>query len=251
VTDALLLESDVRRIWAALRFVDAPSGRAVDGRLAVQVPGARLQRNVSGLWVLTTVDAPAERRAEFQAYEEAFDPVPEPAALALAGTVADPLGRYLPRAFALALPRAVLPPGLQAPRFQPQDVVLDFSPAAPLLPTWAVLRVAVRHQGRPAAQAALRLQRPGGGALLGRGCSDARGEALVVAAGVPQLSAGAGAVVVQRELDAELVLSFDPAADAALPQDPDALALRAGVVRRSLALRIASGRVQTLAVDLP
>lgn len=249
--EALLLEADVRRVWAALRFVDAASGRAVDGRLAVQVPGARLQRNGSGLWVLSTVDAPAGRRAEFQAYEDAFDPVPEPAALGLGGTVADPLGRYLPRAFTLALPRAALPEGPLAPRFQPVDVVLDYSPAAPLLPTWAVVRVAVRHQGQPAPQAALRLQRPGGGALLGRGASDARGEALLVAAGVPQLSAGDGAVVVQRELDAELTISFDPAADAALPMDPDALASRAGVVRRSLALRIASGLAQTLAVDLP
>lgn len=242
---ALVLESDVRRIWGALRFVDAAGGRAVDGALAVQLPGARLRRNASGLQVLMSLDEPAVRRDEFQAYEAAFDPVPAPAALTLAGSVSDPAGRYLPRAFDIELPRS------PATRFQPQDIVLDPSPAAALLPTWAVLRVSLRRAGQPAAGAALRLQRPGGGALLGRGQSDARGEALVVAAGVPQLSVGDGVVVVQRELDAELIASFDAAADPALPPDPDRLALRDGVSRITVALRIASGRVQALAVDLP
>jgi len=72
-----------------------------------------------------------------------------------------------------------------------------------------------------------------------------------IAAGIAQLSAGAGALVVQREIDAELVISFDPAAGSDAPLDPDALALRAGVLRLTLAHKLASGRIDTLHIDLP
>ena len=246
-----VIESDVRRVWGAVRFVDAASARTIEGPLDVRAPGARWQRNQSHLHVLTQLDAPPARRVGFAAFESAFEPVPVVAPLALSAQVSDPAGHYLPRSFQLDLPRADLPAGPQAPRFQPLNVVLDVASAAPLLPTWAVLRVSLRHNGQPAHHAALRLQRPGGGAVLGRGSSDARGEALVVAAGIPMLSAGAGALVVQREVDAELVVSFDPAADPAMPMDPDVLALRAGVVRVTIAHRLASGRTDTLHIDLP
>jgi len=246
-----VIESDVRRVWGAVRFVDAASASTIESPLDVRAPGARWRRNPSHLHVLTQLDAPPVRRAEFEARESAFEPVPPVAPLALSVQVSDPAGHYLPRAFQLDLPRADLPAGPQAPRFQALQVVLDAASAAPLLPTWAVLRISLRHNGQSAPQAALRLQRPGGGAVLGRGSSDARGEALVVAAGIPMLSAGAGALVVQREVDAELVISFDPVADPAVPIDPDALALRAGVVRLTVAHRLASGRIDTLHIDLP
>jgi hypothetical protein len=203
------------------------------------------------MFVLMSVDQPAARRDEFAAYEAAFDPVPAPAAFSVAATVRDPLQRYLPRQFALDLPRADVPPGRDAPRFVPQDVVLDPAPSAHTQPTWAVLRVSVRHAGLPAANAVLRLHGAGGGALLGRGMSDARGEALVVAAGIAQVNVGAGALVVVDELAAELIVSHDPAADVSLPIDPDQLAVRAGVLRRTLNLNLASGRTEALRIDLP
>ena len=56
---------------------------------------------------------------------------------------------------------------------------------------------------------------------------------------------------VQREVDAELVISFDPAADPAVPSDPGALALRVGVLRLTLAHRLASGRTDNLHIELP
>jgi len=243
--NALLLEGDVRRVWAALRFVDAASSQPVDGALDVHAAGARWLRNRSGLHVLMQIDEPAARRGEFAAYEESFDAVPDLAPLTLEARVADPLGRYLPRRFAIELPRT------DAPRFQPQDVRLDPAPAASLLPTWAVLRISLRHAGQPAAHVALRLQAPGGGRLFGRGASDARGEALVVAAGIAQLSVGDGAVVVQREVSAELVASFDPAAPPGRIPDPDTLALRADVLRKTVNLNLASGRTESLRIDLP
>jgi hypothetical protein len=249
--NAVLLESDVRRVWTAVRFIDAASSQPIDGALEVRAEGARWQRNRSGLHVLMQIGQPAARRSEFAAHEEAFDPVPSPAPLTLDARVADPLGRYLPRRFAIDLPRAALPDGPTAPRFQPLDVRLDPAPAAPLLPTWAVLRISLRHAGRPAANVALRLQAPGGGRAFGRGASDARGEALVVAAGIAQLSVGDGAVVVQREVSAELVASFDPAAPPGAVIDPDTLAQRADVLRKTVNLNLASGRTESLRIDLP
>ena len=245
------METDVRRIWAAVRFVDAGSAHALDVPLDVRADGARFVRNRAGMFVLMSVDQPAARRDEFAAYEAAFDPVPALAALSVSASVRDPLQRYLPRRFSLALPRADVPAGPAAPRFVPQQVVLDPAPSAGVSPTWAVLRVSVRHAGQPAANVVLRLQPAGGGALLGRGMSDARGEALVVAAGIAQVNVGAGALVVVEEIAAELVASHDPAADPALLPDPDVLALQAGVLRRTLNLNLASGRTEALRIDLP
>ena len=51
------LETDVRRAWAALRFVDAMTRRTIDTPLAVDLPGARLRRNPRGLWVVLALDA--------------------------------------------------------------------------------------------------------------------------------------------------------------------------------------------------
>lgn len=248
---AVLLESDVRRIWAAVRFVDAASSQPIDGMLDVRADGARWQRNRSGLHVLMQVDQPAVRRTELAAFEDSFDAVPAVGPLTLEARVADPLGRYLPRRFAIELPRDALPDGPAAPRFQPLEVSLDPAPAAALLPTWAVLRISVRHAGLPAPNVALRLQAPGGGRAFGRGASDARGEALVVAAGIAQLSVGDGAVVVQREVSAELVASFDPAAPPGAIADTDTLAQRADVLRKTVNLNLASGRTESLRIDLP
>jgi len=251
MTALQIIETDVRRIWGAVRFVDAPSARTIEGPLALTAPGLRWQRNRAHLHVLMQIDEPAARRDELAAFESAFDPVPALAPVIVNAQVHDPAGRYLPRAFDITLPRAALPAGPDAPRFVPQDITLDAAPAAALLPTWAVLRVSLRPGGRPAAQAAMRLQRPGGGALLGRGLSDARGEALVIAAGIAQLSAGEGEVVVQTEVPAELLISFDPAALADAPVNPDTLAVRAGVIRITVAHTLASGRTDTLNIDLP
>ncbi|WP_418320168.1 hypothetical protein [Piscinibacter sakaiensis] len=246
-----IIESDVRRIWGAVRFVDAASARTIEGPLALSAPGARWQRNHAHLHVLMQLDQPAERQTEFDAYEAAFDVLPAVGPTVVSASVSDPAGRYLPRRFEVALPRDVDPAGPTAPRFNPLDVILDAAPAAPLLPTWAVLRVSVFRNGQPAANAVLRLQPAGGGALLGRGLSDARGEALVIAAGIAQMSVGAGDIVVTREVPAELVVSFDPAAPADLPVNPDALAVRADVIRHTVALDLASGRTDTLRIALP
>lgn len=257
--ELLIMEPDVRRIWAAVRFVDAPSQRTVEAPLQVSARGVRWVRNLSGLHVLAELDetllAVADRppglARQLAAYEAAFELAPAVPVLAVSGRVSDPSGRYLPRLFTVNLPRAQLPAGRLAERFMPVEVLLDPSPAASLLGSWAALYVSVTHAGRPAAHAVLRLHRVAGGQLLGRAMSDARGQALLIAAGITQVTVGLGELVVEREVEVDLTVSFDPAADPLQPLDPDALALRAAVVRRILRRSVASGRVETLAIALP
>lgn len=256
---SVTFDSDVRRIWAAVRFVDAPSRRTIESALQVSARGVRWVRNQSGLHVLFELDEtvlaaperPVGLSGQLAAYEGAFEQATAVPAMAVQGRVSDPAGRYLSRLFQVNLPRAQLPAGRLADRFLPVEVTLDPSPAAALLGSWAALRVSVSHSGRPAPQAVLRLHRVAGGELLGRAMSDARGQALMIAAGITQVTVGQGELVVEREVEADLTVSFDPAADPLQPTDPDALALRVGVVRRTLRRSVASGRVESLAVALP
>lgn len=250
-----LLEPDVRRVWAAVRFVDAATRRPLTTTLDVQAPGVTWLRKRDGMQVVVALNPPAVTLADgavVTAFEAAFDPLPAVPALSVTGRVSDPSGRTLPRLFTLALPRATLPAGPAAERFTPVEVVLDPSPAAPLLSTWAVLRVSLQRAGRPVNNAVLRVHRSAGGALIGRGMSDARGEALVIVAGLAQVTAGLNDLVMEREVAAELRISTDPAPPASEPfVNPDTLAARADVPRHTQAVTLASGRTQNLAISLP
>jgi hypothetical protein len=156
----VVIERDVRRVWTALRFVDAMSGNAIERALKVAIPGLRTLVNRAGLVVVTQIDEPAADRKDFAAVEAAFDPVPASPVRTASGTVIDPDGSYLPRAFGFSLPRA------SADQFTPISIALDPAPSTPVLATWAVLRVAVTHAGRPAAQAVLRVRRTSGGDVI-------------------------------------------------------------------------------------
>jgi hypothetical protein len=249
------IETDVRRIWGALRFVDAMSGHTVDSPLRVDLPGARLQRNRSGFFVVTALDDGANLSAR-RDYENAFDPIPPAPALALQGTVIDPAGRYLPRRFTLDLPRSPLAaaPGSAAPLFEAAAITLDPSSATALLPTWAALRLSVRRAGAPAAQAAVRVQRTGSEAVLGRGLTDARGEALVAVVGVAQITPGAEELVVETEIAVDIVVSADTTLPPGTLVDPDLLATRplgAGLSRLIVPRNLASGRIEVMNLTLP
>lgn len=249
------IETDVRRVWGALRFVDAMSGHTVDSPLRVDLPGARLQRNRSGFFVVTALDDVAnldDRRN----YENAFDPIPPAPALSLAGTVSDPAGRYLARRFTLVLPRSPLPvpPSAMAPLFEAATVTLDPSSATALLPTWAALRLSVRRAGAPAAQAVIRVHRPGSETVLGRGMTDARGEALLAVVGVAQLTPGAEELVVETEIAVDIVVSADITLAPGALVDPDLLAARplgAGLSRLIVPRNLASGRIEVMNLTLP
>lgn len=249
------IETDVRRVWGALRFVDAMSGHTIASPLRVDLPGARLQRNRSGFFVVTALDDLANRDAR-RDYENAFDPIPPAPALSLPGTVSDPAGRYLARRFTLDLPRSPLAaaPGATPALFDAAPVTLDPSSATSLLPTWAALRLSVRRTGAPAAQAVIRVQRAGSDAVLGRGMTDARGEALVAVVGVAQVTPGADELVVETEIAVDVIVSAETALAPGALVDPDLLAARvlgAGLSRLIVPRNLASGRIEVMNLTLP
>jgi hypothetical protein len=246
----MIIEDVERRVWAALRPVDAVSRRPLDVLLRVHGSGQRWLSNLSGLLVLHELSEPAARRAEFDEYEATF---PAPTAIAppvvIRTTLEDPRGRYLARAVTIELPRS---DAGEAPLFEPIDVPMYPAPAAPLAAPWSVVRVHAERGGLPAGGCAISLHEVGDETqVLGRGQSDTRGEAIVAVPGVPLFipSGGADAFVREREVEATAV--FEPAAGG--PPDTDALALAsgAGFVRATVTVVIASGRTTPLTINLP
>jgi len=259
------LERQERRVLGALRCIDAGTLVPVEGPLQVQVAGARVQRNRSGLYVLVQADALA-------AHEGAFDAPPALPALGsvqLEARIEDPAGRYLPRRAAIALPRDPDPAnaGEAGSLFRAIEITLYPSAAAPTGMNWAVLRLSVREQASGDALGGALLIVRNNGQVLGRALSDWRGEALLPVAGVPVTtwSEDPDAVVVS-ELQAQLEWIFDPAAGTRTPMadvragrapallprvDPDVLeAQRATLPRAAQGITLAAGRSQTLSLPL-
>ena len=242
-----LLESVDRRVLGALRVVDGNTGAVLREPLLLSLPGARVQRNRSGLWVLTDLPALAEHLGAFNAPP----PLPAVGSISLTALLSDPSGRYLPRRATLALPRDATPAnaGLPDSLFRPIDIALWPSPAAPTGANWAVLRISVVEavSGDALGGVLLRITRVG--AILAQGLSDWRGEALVAVPGVPVTTwSDEPGAVVALEINATLDAVFDPAvgtrtamtqvraglAPAALPTvDPDDLQARRGALPAS------------------
>lgn len=232
------------RVWLALRAIDAVSGQGV----AVQPvgDGQHWLCNRSGLWVLNRLRHPADRLDDLLRYEDGFaQPSAVVPGLPLA-VLLQPLSRaHLPRRLRLQLPLA----DVQRVR----DLPFYPSPSAPLALGWALLRLSLRHAGAPLAHAVLSLH---AGALpdsplLGRGQSDARGEAVVAVPGLPFWRASGGAQAFAREHTLQLRLVADPADP--LPPDPEALAQRqgAGLVTHGQDVLLRSGATAFLSLDLP
>ena len=259
------LERVDSRVLGALRCVDASTGAAVAGRLQVQVPGASVRRNQSGLYVIARADALAT-------HESAFDAPPLAPALGsvvLTATVQDPAGVYLSRTVALALPRDPLPAhAAQADSlFRPLQVAMFPASVAPLGANWSVLRVSVHETASGDALGGALLLVTSGANTLARGMSDWRGEALLPVPGVPVTtwSDDPDAVVVS-EIAAQLEVVFDPAAGRRVPPaevragrapqvlplvNPDVLqAQRAALPHASLAVALAAGRSQSVSFPL-
>jgi hypothetical protein len=81
--------------------------------------------------------------------------------------------------------------------------------------------------------------------------TDARGEALVAVVGVAQVTPGVGELVVETEIDTTVNVHFDPNAPAGVLIDPDVLAADNTVLRKLVNQKLASGRTDTLVIDLP
>jgi len=247
----MIVEDVEFRVWAALRPVDGVTRRPLDAPLRVHGFGQRWLRNLSGLLVLHQLIEPAPRRAEFEEYEATF---PAPTAVAppaaIRTTLEDSFGRYLARTVVIELPRpdAGAPPLL----FEPIDVPLYPAPSAPLAAPWSALRVHLERGGLPAGGCVITVHELGDETqVLGRGQSDARGEAVVAVPGVPLFIPSGGANAFVREREAEATAVFEPAAGG--PPDTDALAQAsgAGFVRATVTVVIASGRTTPLTINLP
>ena len=259
------LEALDRRVLGALRFVDGNTGAVLREPLLVSLPGARVQRNRSGLWVVSAVPALAGHEAAF----DAPPPLPAAGSVSLVATVSDPGGRYLPRRAALALPRDAAPAnaGLPGSLFRPIDIALWPSPAATTGANWALLRVSVVEQASGDALGGVLLRITRDGATLAQGLSDWRGEALVAVPGVPVTTwSDEPGAVVALEINAQLDAVFDPAAGTRLPMaqvragtapatlpavDPDDLhARRATLPGTSAPVVLAAARAAALTLSI-
>ena len=148
----------------------------------------------------------------------------------VAATVNDASGRYLARSFSFRLPRDPAPANAAKPEslFQPIDVAMYPSPAAPQIAGWAVLRASVSddQSSAPIEGALLRVVRPAqdpkDDQVLARGLSDARGEAFVPIPGIPFMTWSTDEkAVLADSVDLRIEAYADPAA--APPVDPDTL----------------------------
>jgi hypothetical protein len=143
-----------RRVLGAIRWLDAVTKAVIAQPLAVSSATASLSRNLSGLFVITTANG---------------------------------LEKYTGH-FALA----TLPLHPANSLFSPVDLQLLPSPRAKVMAGWAQVRVMVKKpSGEPFANVLIRVLATSDSRVLGRGMSDARGEALVAVPGLPLFQAGA------------------------------------------------------------
>lgn len=210
------LERLEQRVLGALRCVDLASGAGIEQALRITAPGARLVRNRGGLYVIAEWSGLA-------GHATAFDRPPDAPALnsqTLTLTVRDPAGRYLPRLVGMTLPRDPAPAnaGNADSLFRPLEVPLFPSPVAPVLANWAVLHVSVTDTAAGDALGGALVRVISQGAVIARGLTDWRGEALVPVVGIPVTtwSTEPGAVIVS-EISASVEAFFDPAAGTRTP----------------------------------
>lgn len=214
-----------RRVLGAIRWVDAVTQSVIVQPLRVEAASASLTRNLRGLSVVTAAAGLENYPGTFDlaALLEA-DAKPD-GSVTVQGRVTDPTGTYLPRAFTLKLPRAATP-GRTLPVnsiFAPMDLALLPTPQAKVMAGWAQVRVTVRKKKDATVfpQVLVRVVLASDHSqVLGRGMSDARGEALVVVPGLPLFQPGATPeLVVTSETAAHV--EFIPPAESDSPDSLD------------------------------
>jgi hypothetical protein len=225
-----MMERIDRRIFGALRLLDAVTGAQVTEALLVTAAGATLVRNRRGLYVITSVSG-------MEDYAMTFRSAPVTPARDLQIRIEDPQRRYLPRIATVALPRlAPLDPTPDQANdensvFRPADIRVFRAPSGDVLRSWAVIRATVVQLGNPdnrLAGALIRvIRRTAGSPVMARAMTDGRGEALIAVPGIAVVgpSDGNGAVAEFHErVTVEVIYE---AAAGAVP-DPDILESRIG-----------------------
>ncbi len=195
------------RVLGALRPVDGTTGMGLRSPLEVSGAGARIARNRSGLYVIHEWSRLASHASAF----EEPPGLPAPGSERLEVALRDPVGRYLPRLASIALPRDPQAAGADS-LFVPVEIPLYPSAASGLGTNWTAVRASVTDNAGGAALGGALLRVVAGGAVLARGMSDWRGEALVPVVGVPVTtwSEDEDAVVV-TSIAATIEVYFDPA----------------------------------------
>jgi hypothetical protein len=163
---ALPYEFQTRQALAALRLLDAATGRIVSDGARPIAPSLRFFRKPNGVYAVTGAEGgPAH-----------------------AITILPAAGAYLPRRFTLQLPRP-RNPGDAESVFKPVDIELFPAPAYPLAGGAYPLRVTVRREadGARIGGALLRLRRAAGPALSALSITDETGEALIALSNLPPL----------------------------------------------------------------
>ncbi|WP_172330709.1 hypothetical protein [Mangrovicoccus sp. HB161399] len=233
-----VMETLDRRALAGLRLVDRTTGLRIEAPLRITHPALKIGRNRSGdAVVLDIVPRTAAERA-LAAHPAAFEapPAAPPAgSLSFELLIEDPSGRYLPRRFALRLPRRPPSPADADPLpadhlMRPVEIVMMPAPAAPVGPNWSGLRASLSRQAadpadRPLAGALLRVLRRADGAELGQGIADRRGEAFVPIVGIPVIDFSSDEdpeAVGLTSVPVRLEILTEPAGPA-WPPDPDAI----------------------------
>ncbi len=221
-----VVESDVRRLLAAVQLVDAVTDLPVIAPTVIYPTHAELVRdagnidvpflptslvvrqNTSGFHVIL-------RAPHFDAYASTFlDPEDPPETvdgpLRIGFVLEDPGPKYLPQSFSVDLPRGARPEDPDSV-FDPVRMIVMRAPSAPVQHGWAVLRVRVFEAGTdpevPLPGVLLRAYsspRDAADDPIGWGMTewrgDLRGEALVPIAGVQRFRPGTNGNVIESNL---------------------------------------------------
>lgn len=253
-----------RRVFAAIRLLDAVTGAPIQGAVTVSSDEVELQTNRSGLVIVTGLKRPSatglmaeSELTEFVAsrgysLQLNFGAAP-PSSLPFNLEVSDRSGRYLSRRCALR----IVARSLSDPLARPTPFDRDMMPS-PIMQAWpgsAVLRVTVTQAGVRLPGVLLLIRRSTGVEVLARSMTDENGEGLVLIPRLPvstwvdtdrdgQVDAGE---VTTSATSLRLAAIFDPsnwdASARSLLQlpEPDLLQATAGLPRRLYTLSAVAG----------
>ncbi len=265
-----------QRIFGAFMLVDAATGQHIARPLQIEAATGRVVRNTSNLYVVVAADG-------FTDYSLSFDTptTPDLGSIPFSITIRDPQRQYLAQQITLNLPRDPDPANADDAEnsiFHPRPVTLFPTPAAPIMANWSVIRAAVTvdGSGEPLSGALVLVIQDD--TIIGRGLSDARGEALIAVSGVPVTTwngddlddedenpgggrgrggrRGPGAddddetpLVLVSEIAVTLQTIVDPAATG-LPDPEDLEARRASLPMTEQPLSLAAGRHEGVSITV-
>lgn len=253
-----------RRVFAAVRLLDAVTGAPVSGAFTVSSDEVELRSNRSGLIVITALKTPSltglmseAERVEFvtsRGYSLQTDTgAAPPSSLPFTLLVTDRSGRYLERRCALRIVARLLTDPLAAP--VPFDREMMLSSVMQPWPGNVVIRASVSLAGVPLPGVLFNVRRASGNEILARGMSDTNGEALILVPRIPVstwVDSDADGLVDAGEVtttttSVRLIAAYDPAnwnpATRTLINvpEPDVLQATAGLPRRTITFSVASG----------